>query len=245
MLVLYITVLVKLSPQLAPRSEDVGWKEKVRSLPKILPLLALALLVLGTLYTGVTTVTEAAGLGVVGAFVLSIFSGNLALHKFASALVNTTRTTGMIFLIVFGGMLFAFLMTSLEIPQELSKDIVAFSENRWVILIAINIILLFLGCFLDAIAIIVITVPFLGPIIEGLGFDLIWFGVMITINAEIGLITPPVGLNLFILRGITPPEVRWKDIILGSLPFTLVLMGAIVLIMVFPDIVLWLPSQMK
>ena len=122
----------------------------------------------------------------------------------------------MIFLIVFGGMLFAFLMTSLEIPQELSKGIVAFSGNRWVILIAINVILIFLGCFLDAIAIIVITVPFLGPIVESLGFDLIWFGVMITINAEIGLITPPVGLNLFILRGITPPEVSWRDIIAGS-----------------------------
>lgn len=245
LLVLYITLRVKLNPKLAPRSESFSMTEKVHSLPGIIPLLILAIVVLGSLYTGVTTVTEAAGLGVVGAFILSLFSGNFTLKKFGKALVNSTRTTGMIFMIVFGGMLFAFLMSSLEIPQGLSRDIVALSENRWFILIAINIILLVLGCFLDAIAIIVITVPFLGPIIEGLGFDLIWFGVMITINAEIGLITPPVGLNLFILRGITPPEIKWKDIILGSLPFTLMLMAGIALIIIFPDIALWLPSRMK
>lgn len=245
LLVVYITFYGKLNPRQVPRSEAVSWGEKYRALPRITPLLILALVVLGSLYTGITTVTEAAGLGVAGAFLLSIFSGQLTFHKFGRALVNTSRTTGMIFLIVFGGMLFAFLMTSLEIPQEVSKDIVTLSGNRWVILICINIILLVMGCFLDAIAIIVIAVPFLSPIIEGLGFDLIWFGVMITINVEIGLITPPVGLNLFILRGITPPDVGWKDIIMGSLPFTLMLMLGIFLIIVFPEMALWLPSQMK
>jgi tripartite ATP-independent transporter DctM subunit len=223
----------------------VEWKERIRSLTTIIPIGGLIIVVLGSLYLGIATVEEAAAVGAVGAMAIATIYRRLNWNILKRALLNTTRVTGMVFFIVFGGMLFAYLVTSLQIPQHICKFITELSVNRWVIMGAINVLYLILGCLFEGIAMTVITMPFIFPIIVNLGFDPIWFGVILTINIEIGLLTPPVGMNLFVLRSITPKEVTWSDIIYGSLPFTLIDSMGIIILMIFPKIPLWLPSLMK
>jgi C4-dicarboxylate transporter, DctM subunit len=245
MLICVITVVTTLKPSLAPGRERVEWGERFSSLLSVLPIMGLIVVVLGSIYLGIATVEEAAAVGATGSLVIAAAYRRLGWSVLKNSLLTTARVSGMVFFIVFGGMLFAYLVTSLQIPQHLSKAITEVSVNRWVIMVAINVLYLFLGCLFEGIAMIVITMPFIFPIVVNLGFDPIWFGVILTINIEIGLLTPPVGLNLFVLRGITPKEVTWGDIIYGSLPFALVYLAGMVIIMLFPGIALWLPSLMK
>jgi len=145
--------------------------------------------------------------------------------------------------IVLGGNVFAFLLSTMSIPQYITNLIVGLEVSRWTIMIMINIVFLILGCLLDPMAIMVICLPILFPIVTKLGFDPIWFGIIVTINVEMGMITPPFGLNLFILKA-TIKEVTMEDIVRGSLPFVLLLMLGLAVVMVFPILATWLPGQM-
>jgi tripartite ATP-independent transporter DctM subunit len=218
------------------------WRDKLAALPKVLPLLLIILGMLFVLYGGVATPSEAAGAGalltlVVVVLIYRLFRMKTYVDVFGSAM----RESVMIMMIMASAELFAFALSSLFITQSLAAAIAALEINRWLLMGLINVFLLVAGMFLPPVAIIVMAAPLLLPIITQAGFDPYWFAVVLTVNMEIGLITPPVGLNLFVLNAIAP-DVPTQEILKGALPYVLVMMGAIVLLCVFPGIVTWLPD---
>jgi C4-dicarboxylate transporter DctM subunit len=221
---------------------DYSWGQRIKALLKVSPFILLIAAVLGVLYAGIATPSEAAAVGVVLVLLLiGVAYRGLTARRFLDVLLETTNQSTMILLIVAFSGVIATVLSFLRVPQELATMVTDLDVNRWVIMIMINVVLLILGGFLPPVSIIVMTTPILYPLIVGLGFDPIWFGIVMTINMEIGLITPPVGLNLYVLQGVVP-EVALKDILMGALPYIFVLSASIVLFSVFPGLVTWLPG---
>lgn len=218
-------------------------KERVASLIQCIPFLVLIGGVLGSLYLGIATPSEAAAIGALLALlIVAVLYRSITWKKLMGILLSSTKESTMILLIMAFSVLLGTVMGFLSIPQELASLVVGLEWNRWVIFFIINVFLLLLGCFLPPTAIILMTAPILYPIVVGLGFDPIWFGVIMTINMEMGLITPPVGLNLFVVKGIAP-DISLKDIIKGSLPYVGVIAVCIVILTVFPELITWLPNK--
>ena len=238
-----VAIAVKIRPQLAPAATGVSWSKRFASLKRVWAFLILAISILGTIYAGIATPTESAAIGATLAMVIACFYRRLSFKALHGALLRTVSLTTMIMFLVIGGNVLAFLLSSLTIPQYITEAITALDISKWSIMIIINFILLIMGCLLDPMAIMVISLPIIFPIVTQLGFDPVWFGIVITINVEMGMITPPVGLNLFILKG-SVPGVTMKDIVGGSLPFLLLLMLGLAIIMVFPSLATWLPGRM-
>jgi len=238
-----VAIAVKIRPQLAPAAEGASWSKRFASLKRVWAFLILAVSILGTIYAGIATPTESAAIGATLAMVIACFYRRLSFKALHGALLRTVALTTMIMFLVIGGNVLAFLLSSLTIPQYITEAITSMDISRWSIMIIINFILLIMGCLLDPMAIMVISLPIIFPIVTQLGFDPVWFGIVITINVEMGMITPPVGLNLFILKG-SVPGVTMKDIVGGSLPFLLLLMLGLAIIMVFPSLAIWLPGRM-
>ena len=236
-------IAVKVKPHLAPRIEGVSWKKRFSSLKRVWPFLILAASILGTIYAGIATPTESASIGATLAIVIALFYRRLTMKALHRALTQTVGVTAMIMFLIIGGTVLAFLFSSLTIPHHVTELIVSLGASRWVIMIIINFILVVLGCILDPMGVMVISLPIIFPIITQLGFDPVWFGVIVTINVEIGMITPPVGLNLFVLKAAVP-DIHMRDIIGGSLPYVILLMLGLALIMVFPSLATWLPGRM-
>ncbi len=236
-------IAVKIKPNLAPRIQGVSWKKRFSSLKRVWPFLILAFSILGTIYAGIATPTESASVGATLAIVIALFYRRLTIKALHGALTRTVGVTAMIMFLIIGGSVLAFLFSSLTIPHHVTDMIVSLGASRWVVMIIINFILLVLGCILDPMGVMIISLPIIFPIVTQLGFDPIWFGVIVTINVEIGMITPPVGLNLFVLKAAVP-DINMKDIVGGSLPFVLLLMLGLALIMAFPSLATWLPGKM-
>lgn len=219
-------------------------KEKLELLPRLLPFMAVIVGVVYALYGGIATPSEAAGVGAALCLVMVI-----VIYKVWKPmdlwviLRDGLRESGMLLLIIGTSILFGYMMSSLQVTQSVAEAIGAMEVNRWVIMAAINLLLLVAGMFLPPAAIILMTTPILMPVITAAGFDPIWFGVILTINMELGLITPPVGLNLFVINGITP-DVRLPTILKGAFPFMLCMVLAIVLLCIFPEIATWLPKAL-
>jgi C4-dicarboxylate transporter, DctM subunit len=217
-------------------------RQKVEMLPKVGPFLLIIAAVLYVLYGGIATPSEAAGVGALFCLLLVILVYQLRrpadLWRISR---EAMREAVMIMMIIAAADLFAYMMSTLFITQTLAMSIAELEINRWLVMLWINLFLLVAGCFLPPVAIILMTAPTLLPIIEGLGFDAIWFAIILTINMEIGLITPPVGLNLYVINGIAP-DVPLPTILWGSLPFVLCMVLGIVILCVFPQIALWLPD---
>ncbi len=221
---------------------DYTWPERFRALIKVFPFLVLIVAVLGVLYAGVATPSEAAAVGVVLVLLLvGVAYRGLSGRQFLKVLLETTNQSTMILLIVAFSAVIATVLSFLRVPQELAGLVVEMDLNRWVIMLIINLVLLVMGCFLPPVSIIVMVTPILYPLVVGLGFDPIWFGIIMTINMEIGLITPPVGLNLYVLQGVVP-HVALKDILMGALPYIFVLSFAILLFSIFPSVVTLVPA---
>ena len=221
---------------------NYSWRDKLEALPKVLPLLLIILSMLFVLYGGVATPSEAAGAGALLTLVVVVLIYRLfRLKTYVDVFGSAMRESVMIMMIMASAELFAFALSSLFITQSLAAAIAALEINRWLLMGLINVFLLVAGMFLPPVAIIVMAAPLLLPIITQAGFDPYWFAVVLTINMEIGLITPPVGLNLFVLNSIAP-DVPTQEILKGALPYVLVMMTAIVLLCVFPGIVTWLPE---
>ncbi|NYT86414.1 TRAP transporter large permease [Pollutimonas harenae] len=219
-----------------------SWKEKFASLPKVLPLLLIIAGMLFVLYGGVATPSEAAGAGAFLTLAVVIVVYRLfRIKPFIGIFGSAMRESVMIMMIMASAELFAFALSSLYITQSLAATIAALEINRWALMGLINIFLLVSGMFLPPVAIIVMSAPLLFPIITQAGFDPYWFAVVLTINMEIGLITPPVGLNLFVLNSIAP-DVPTRDILWGAVPYVLVMMLGILLLCVYPEIVTALPE---
>jgi len=221
-----------------------SWREKFQSIPKILPFVLVIVGVMYTLYGGVATPSEAAGVGAALCVVLAIVIYRMwSPDKWWLILYDTTRESVMILMIIAAAVLFGYMLTSLYLTQTLAQAIADMQVNRWVLMFLINIFLLVCGFFIPPAAIILMTAPILLPIITAAGFDPIWFGVIITINMEIGLIHPPVGLNLYIVNSIAP-DVPVTQIMYGTIPYVLCMMLAIVILCFFPEIATWLPDTL-
>jgi C4-dicarboxylate transporter DctM subunit len=240
---LAIAIAVMIKPNLAPRTKGVTWGKRFSSLKRVWAFVVLALSIIGTIYAGIATPTESAAIGATLAIVIAMFYRRLTIKTLHGALLRTVAVTSMIMFLVIGGNVLAFLLSSLTIPQYVTEAITALNVSRWTVMIIINLILLAMGCLLDPMAIMVISLPILFPIVSRLGFDPVWFGIVVTINVEMGMITPPVGLNLFILKG-SVPGITMKDIVGGSAPFLLLLALGLIIIMVFPSLATWLPGRM-
>jgi tripartite ATP-independent transporter DctM subunit len=220
------------------------WAQKFRSVPKVAPFLIVVVGVMYVLYGGVATPSEAAGVGAALCVVLAVVIYRMwAPAEWWRILRETTRESVMILMIIATAVLFSYMLTSLYITQTLAQAIADMDVNRWVLMLMINFFLLVSGCFIPPAGIILMTAPILLPIITTAGFDPIWFGVILTINMEIGLITPPVGLNLFVVNAIAP-DVPTKTVLWGSVPYVIAMIVGILILCIFPGIATWLPDYL-
>ncbi len=245
LLTLMFVAIVVYSSRDLPLEPPASWAERISALKKSFWGLLLPIIVVGGIYTGIFTPTEAAGIGTIYSLIITFFIyRTLTLKDLPGILQDTIKTSCMIFAIMIGASLFGFVLTILDAPQALTNFVVSMQTSRLVIFIAINILLLFLGCILESVSIIFITLPILFPLIVRLGFDPIWFNVVMLINLELALITPPVGMNLFVLQGISP-ESKMTQIIRGVIPFGAVMAVEIFILCLFPQIATWLPEIVK
>jgi tripartite ATP-independent transporter DctM subunit len=226
----------------ADTTQRFSLRERFEVLPKVFPFLLIIVGILYVLYGGVATPSEAAGVGALFCVVLVVVIYRMwQPQRLWEIFRESTRESVMIMMIIAAAELFGYMLSSLYVTQSVAESIAAMEVNRWVLMLMINLFLLVAGCFLPPVAIILMTAPILYPIVTLSGFDPYWFAVIFTINMEIGLITPPVGLNLFVINGIAP-DVRLPVILRGALPFVLLMVFGIVLLCFFPGIVTWLPD---
>lgn len=240
---LYIVVIFIMTmrdPAVGPPGPKSTMKAKAKSITYIWEGIILFVVVIGGIYSGIFTPTEAAAVGAFGALVFTAIRRKLTQKNFVAAVTDTIRTTGMLFVIIFGAMVFGYFLTKSRLPFQLSEFVSGLEVSRYIILACILIVLLFLGCILDTMAIVLLAVPIFYPLILKLGFDPLWFGIMVVMAAEIGLITPPVGLNVYIIQGISgaPMSVCFK----GIIPFVIADIVRVILLIVFPGIALFLPN---
>lgn len=242
--VAYILVVALRDPAKAPPALGVTWRERWASLSRIWAVLTLAVLMLLCIYLGVATPTEVGGAGALVALAIAVGMRRMSLVALGRIALGTARVTGFVLWILFAALLFGRILTALGVTQQLTEFVATLPVSRWVIMILINLLLVVLGALMDPAAIVTVTSPILVPIVVQLGFDPLWFGIVFMINMEMAFLTPPFGLNLFILKSIAPPEMTMIDIIRGAIPFMLLQALGLALIMAFPWIALWLPSTM-
>jgi len=225
------------------RANRFTLREKLEILPRVLPFLIIIFGVLFVLYGGVATPSEAAGVGAMFVLILvAVIYKVWQPRKIWAIISNSMRESVMILMIIAASSLFSYTLSSLFVTQSFAEYIVNLDANRWQLMIMINILLLVAGFFLPPVAVILMTAPILLPIITAAGFDPYWFAVIFTINMEIGLITPPVGLNLYVIHSIAP-DISLPTILKGALPFMLCMVLGIIILSIFPEIVTWLPDQ--
>jgi C4-dicarboxylate transporter, DctM subunit len=238
-----IYLLVKRNPKLAPVSSPAPWRERVVSLKRSWGVAILAAVVIGGIYSGWFTPTEAGAVGAFAAFVLALIMRRLTLADLRTSLMDSAKTTGMIYFIVASAFVFGSFLSVTRIPNDISEWVVGLNANRYVIMTTIVIIYVIMGFFVDMLAAMVLTLPIIFPAVVKLGFHPIWFGVIMVNLCELALITPPYGLNLFILRGVIP-DARMSEIVSGIVPFVVAGFVILALLMTFPEIALWLPSTL-
>lgn len=242
--ILAIFIMTKIKPELGPPGPTFTLKEKIYSLKDTWSILTLFVLVIGGLYTGWFTPTEAAGVGAFGAFAITIVKKKLTWLNLTESLAQTIRTTAMVFLILIGAHIFGYFLTISQIPDQLSILASEAGLNRYIVLAILILFYIVLGCFMEGLAIMVLTIPIVFPLILDMGFDPIWFGVIITLVMEMSLITPPVGINVFVISGIAK-DVPMYTIFRGVLPFWVAMLVLIILLILFPQLALFLPQTMS
>ncbi|WP_404383145.1 TRAP transporter large permease [Caenispirillum salinarum] len=240
---LAIIFRVKFAPELAPPTPRATWRQRIASVRRIWGVALLFALVIGGIYVGWFSPTEAAAVGAVGAFVLAVISRELTRKSLWDAVRETAALTGMIFFILIGASLFNYFLETTGLPAALISGIEASGLSPTAVLILIMLFYVILGCFMDAMSMILLTVPFLAPVALSLGFDMVWFGILVVTVAEIGLITPPIGMNLFVVQA-TQPGLTQRMVVRGILPFILADVVRLVILASIPALALWLPSQM-
>ena len=240
---LVIAVITRFKPELGPRGPKTNFMEKVKALSKTWEVLTLFIVVIGGIYIGVFTPTEAAGIGAFGAFLFAIFKNRLSLRAFNESLSTSIKTSVMVFTIILGAMLLGYFLTVTRIPFDLAGYVGSLPINRYAILVLVLLTFIVLGCVIETMAIILLTVPIFFPLIVKLGFDPIWFGVLVVRATEIGLLTPPVGLNVFVIKGVAP-DVPIGTIFRGIFPFLIADLCHVAILIAFPQIALFLPSMM-
>lgn len=226
------------------RPEKIEWKERFRALLQSSSIVSLVVLVLGGMYAGIFTPTEAGAIGCAGALAIMIIKGNFKLTGLHKTLMEAGYTTASVFLILIGSQMFGRMLTMSGLISELTEFVTTLAVHPLLIIAGMIVVLMFMGAFLDVVSILVISMPILLPVVKALNFDLVWFGILATISIETGLITPPFGMSVFVVKGSLGDKVTIEDIYLGAIPFLLVLMMNIVILMFFPVIATWLPGLM-
>ncbi|GAB6147173.1 TRAP transporter large permease [Desulfocicer niacini] len=240
--IITIIILTHMNPQLGPPGPRASFKEKTRSLLKVWEIILLFVVVIGGIYIGLFTPTEAAGVGAFGTFCFTILRKKMTWDTFSSSLVKTAMTSGMLFMVVMGAMILGYFFSVSRLPFELASWVGGLSVNRYLILLMILAVVGLLGCLMDSMAIVLLTIPVFYPMIQSLDFNPIWFGILVVRVTEMGLITPPVGLNVYIIQGITGEKMG--TIFRGVIPFIIADICEIILLICIPQITLFLPSLM-
>ncbi len=217
------------------------WSQRLTSLVHLVPPLGIFLLVVGSIYAGVATPTEAAALGVVGALLLALFSGRLRISMLREALEGTMKASAMIMLIVIGAAFLNFVLSGAGITNAITSTVTGLDISQMEMLLILVIFYLILGCFMETLSMMITTIPIVAPIMFTLGFDEVWLGLIIIILVETALITPPVGLNLFVVQSLRKGG-SMNDVMIGSLPFVIMLIVMVGILTVFPGLALWLPT---
>ncbi len=238
-----ISIITRINPKLGPRGPLTTARQKLYAFKDVWGMVALFVLVIGGIYLGILTPTEAAGVGATGALLLAVLRRRMSWTVLMTCLMDTVRTTAMLFTILIGAILVNNLLILSNVAGALSDWIGGLALAPLTVMAVILLIYLVMGCVLDALAMIILTIPIFFPIVLSLGFDPIWFGIVVVMVVELGLITPPVGMNMFVIKGMTR-DVTLGQIYLGVLPFCLAQILLIALIVAFPAIAIWLPGTM-
>jgi len=239
------TIWVAVIPGTAPPlTKVVSWKEKFTALWGFLPVAILILAILGGIYGGIVTPTEAATVGAVVAFFLVVFKRRMSWQVLKSSLRSTILISSMSYMILAGSSLVNFLFTFTQVPLQLSEFVAQLSISPTYVLVLVCVMYLILGMFIDGISMVVLTVPAIVPLLTQLGYDPVWVGIIIVLMIELALITPPVGINLYILQGVSRTA-SFMEIAVGIIPFAIVIGFMVFVITLFPEIALWLPESMK
>jgi tripartite ATP-independent transporter DctM subunit len=239
-----VAVVTRFNPALGPPGERVPWPERIRSLRGVWGMMALFALVIGGIYGGWFTPTEAAGIGATGAFVIALLRGRLTFRTTLEALAETGRTTAMLMTLLVGSLLFANFINVARLPNDIADWLAGMAVPPILVIVLIVAIYVVLGCILESISMLLLTVPVFYPVVQALGFDLIWFGIVVVVVIEISLITPPIGLNVFVLNAMLP-EIGLATIFRGVMPFIAADIVRVSLIVFVPALSLVLPRLME
>ncbi|MBV9220978.1 MAG: TRAP transporter permease [Methylobacteriaceae bacterium] len=238
-----VAIIGWVRPNFLPKGKTATWKERLAGLRDVWAPVALFAFVIGGLYGGLFTPTEAGGVGAGGAFILGLVRRRLSPAQIRDSLLQATRTAAAVFTVLIGALLFGYFLAVTQTPQKVTEFLTSLGLGRYGVLVLIMLMYLVLGCLMDAMAMIILTVPIIFPVITDLGFDPIWFGVIIVMTVELGLIHPPVGMNVFVIKSVIP-EVSFSTIFIGVLPFILTDILRLAILIAFPIIALYLPSRM-
>jgi C4-dicarboxylate transporter DctM subunit len=242
-----ITIIGWVKPRFLPTGIRRSWQERITGLKDIWAPLLLFVFVIGGLY-GLPflprfTPTEAGGVGATGAFIIGIVSRRLKRDGILTSLLQATRTAAAVFTVLIGALLFGYFLTVTQTPQKVTEFLISLGIGRYGVLALIMVMYLVLGCLMDALAMVILTVPIIFPVIKELGFDTIWFGVIIVMTVELGLVHPPVGMIVFVIKSVIP-DVHFSTIFKGVLPFIVTDLIRLTILIAFPTLALWLPSHM-
>jgi tripartite ATP-independent transporter DctM subunit len=238
-----IAVIGLVRPRFLPTGPRSSWAERVQGLRDVWATLVLFMFVIGGLYGGLFTPTEAGGMGAGGAFLIGVLRGRLSRADIRRSLLQATRTGAAVFTVLIGALLFGYFLTITQTPQKVTEFLTGLGIGRYGVLALIMLMYLVLGCLMDAMAMIILTVPIIFPVIIALGFDPIWFGIIIVMTVELGLIHPPVGMIVFVIKSVVH-DVSFATIFKGVLPFIVTDLLRLLVLIAFPIIALWLPSRM-
>jgi tripartite ATP-independent transporter DctM subunit len=231
-------------PKAGPPAERHAWSERLAALKGVWAVIVLFAVVMGGIYGGVFTATEGAGIGAAGAFVFALFRGTLTWRAFIDVLVESARTTSMLFMIMIGALLFANFVNYTSMPAGLKSFVTQFELHPSMVIVAICAVYLVLGTAMEELSMILLTVPLLFPVVMALGYDPVWFGIIVVLVVQIGLISPPVGMNIFVVKSLLP-HLSLTTVFRGVWPFTVALVVMLALVVAFPQLATWLPGQMK
>ena len=238
-----IAIIGGVRPGFLPTSPCSSWAERWQAMREVWAPLLLFMFVIGGLYGGLFTPTEAGGMGAGGAFIIGVARRRLSRADLLASLLQATRTAAAVFTILIGAILFGYFLTVTQTPQKVTEFVTSLGFGRYGVLVLIMLMYLVLGCLMDAMAMIILTVPIIFPVITSLGFDPIWFGVIIVMTVELGLIHPPVGMNVFVIKTVVK-DVNFSTIFLGVIPFVITDILRLAILIVFPILAIWLPSRM-
>ncbi|MEQ8332576.1 TRAP transporter large permease [Nisaea sp.] len=238
-----VTVIVLCIAKPAWGGEPVvaTWTERIAALPSLLPPIGIFLVVVGSIYAGVATPTEAAALGVVAALGLSAANGSLSVDMVRAAIEGTMRTTSMILLIILAAVFLNFVLSVIGLTQALADFVTGLGLSPMQTMLMLITVLIVVGCFMETLSMLLTVAPLITPIVITLGFDPVWFGILLMVLLETALITPPIGINLYVVQGVRERG-ELTDVMIGSAPFVLTMFAMIAVLLLFPDVALWLPS---